>query len=561
MSQPWYAEHYRRPDLVALEGTIRAFARSADAADSADAFLAVLTEWNTARSEIDTGLNIAMVRYAQDTRDQEAKQEQDFWNEAAPVLRELDVLWATSLLATSYQDALVDRYGEQLVALKRAAASTFSPAIKEALTEEAKLGTKYTEVCAKKEIEFRGDTYNLTGIAKFFSDANRDTRREAHQARDAFLAANAAELEGMYDRLVELRDSMGRALGNDSFTPLGYQLMSRTSYGPDEVAVFRDAIHAEIVPIAQELRQRQAARLGVDELLYHDESVWDPSGSLEPIGDDTFVLDEAAKMYDELGSDLGSFFRMMRDRDLFDVELREGKAGGGFCTQFDALEVPFVFANFNGSDDDIMVITHECGHAFQAYTSRKQPLVELVFPTYEACEVHSMSMEYLTHPWMERFFGGDADRYRRTHLERAVTMLPYTACVDHFQHRVYAEPTLSSAERNDLWLEMEARYQPHRKYGGLYPHISKGTIWQRQLHIFDMPFYYIDYALAEVCALQMWMKAERDRDQAMKDYFAICEVGGRLSFTDMLEVGNLRSPFDPDCLREVADHLRSRVLA
>jgi M3 family oligoendopeptidase len=560
MTTPGFAKDYQRPDLADVAARTRAFADQCNTAATGDGLLDVVTRWNDLRSHVDTHYNVAMVRYEQNTADDAAKAEQDFWDEAAPVMRELDVIFARALLAAPHRDALVNRFGAQLIAMKQCTATTFAPEIKDALAQEAKLTSAYQQMMSRPEVQFRGESMSMSGIAGYFIDADRATRLEAQQARDAFLGARGDELDDMYDRLVHLRDDMGRALGHDSYTPLGYQLMTRSDYGPDEVAVFRDALVREIVPLAHDLHRVQARRLGVEPLLLHDEPVWDLAGNPRPRGDAAYIVEHARTMYRELHPRVGEFFDMMVERELLDLELRDGKAGGGFCTHFADQGVPFVFANFNGSDHDIAVVTHECGHAFQSYSARDQPLLEFAFPTCEAAEVHSMSMEFLTYPWMHLFFGDDAERYKRIHVENSVAFLPYIAAVDHFQHEVYARPSLSPAERNALWLDMEARYLPHRDYGGLFPYLQTGTIWQRQQHIYQRPFYYIDYALAQVCAMQLWLRATQDRDAALRDYFAICEVGGSVSFTEMLEVGNLRSPFDPEVLRDVAAHARAAVL-
>lgn len=560
MTVPAFAKDYRRPDLADVRAQVDRLAQRCRDAGSADDTVACLREWNDLRCDLDTQYNVAMVRYAQNTADGQAKAEQDFWDSAAPTVRELDVAHARAILDSPHRDAIAAAFGEQLVALKECMANTFAPQIKDAIAEEAKLCSEYTQLGSKTELEFRGERYSMSGISVHFLDADRQVRLEAQQARDRFLDKYSDQLDSLYDRLVGLRHSMGTALGHDNFIPLGYQLMSRTSYGPDEVATFRDAVRAEFVPIATALFDQRRNDLGVDTLMFHDEPVMDKRGNPRPTGNPQQILTDARTMYHELGDDFGQFIDVLLDRDLVDVELRDGKAPGGFCTVFANTGMPFVFTSFNGSEDDIAVVTHEFGHAFQVYSSRVQSLLEYKWPTMEAAEIHSMSMEFLTYPWMERFFADDADRYRRAHLIRILSgRLPYTASVDHFQHEVYANPTMTPAERNHLWLDLEHRYVPHRNYGDLFPYISRGTYWQRQLHIYQLPFYYIDYALAQICALQFWQKAEQDRDAALKDYLAICDIGGSRSFAEILEIGNLRSPFDPDVIRDVAAFARKAL--
>lgn len=555
----WYADHYRRPDLEAVAAAARQHAAACARAEDAGAFLAELERWNAQRATVATQRELAMVAYHRDTTEDRARAEQDFWDGAAPTLRELDVLHADAVLDARHRAAVTGRWGEQLLALKRCTRTTFVPAIGDDLAAEARLVTRYNELLSRPEIVFRSGRYSIETLNIFFDDADRATRLEAQQARDGFLAAHGDELDELYGQLVALRDRMGRALGHASFTPLGYQLMTRSSYGPDQVAVFRDAIRERFVPLASHIRAQQARRLGVDRLLFHDEPVLDPAGNPRPIGDGPATLAAARRMYHELGPAFGEFIDVMLDRELIDWEPRPGKAGGGFCTTFFDLRVPFIFATFTGSTHDVTVMTHECGHAFQAWASRELDPMEYGFPNYEAAEVHSMGMEYLTFPWMELFFGARADSFRRHHVEELVLMLPYMAAIDEFQHRVYAEPTMTAAQRRETWLAMEATYQPHREYGGLLPHMASGGYWQRQRHIYMMPFYYIDYALAGVCALQIWMRAARDRERTMADYLAMCRIGGSLSFEEMLEVGGLRSPFDPDCLAEVAAHVAAEL--
>jgi M3 family oligoendopeptidase len=550
---------YLRPDLPAVAAELRALALSSTRSRS-DALLEGVRSWNRIRSRLDTARQIASVRYHQDTRDPDIRAEEDFWNESSPLLRELDVLYARTLLGHPDRARIDQVFGPQFLALKECTATTFAPEIKDAIAEEARLFARYTELCALPEVKFRGEALNLSAVAKYFVDADRQTRLEAQQARDAFLRGKAEELDELYDRLVKLRDGMARALGFANFVPLGYKLLGRTGYGPSQVATFRAEIRRTVLPLAQKILRAQARRMGLDRLLFHDEPVADPRGNPRPLGDGAYCLAQAQRMYRELGTEFGEFFDLMLARGLLDVENRAGKAGGGFCTVLADLAVPFVFANFNGTDGDVRVLTHECGHAFQAWQSRQQPLLEYLLPTYEAAEIHSMSMEYLTYPWMHLFFGEDeALRYQRTHLEQEIVALPYMAAVDHFQHEVYSSPGLSPKERCALWLEMEKQYLPHRDYGGLLPYLQTGTVWQRQLHLYGAPFYYIDYALAETCALQLWHKSQEDRPAAVRDYLAVCEPGGSLPFEKLVSVAGLTSPLVPGCLERVTARVREKL--
>jgi M3 family oligoendopeptidase len=242
-----------------------------------------------------------------------------------------------------------------------------------------------------------------------------------------------------------------------------------------------------------------------------------------------------------------------------DLVARDGKATGGYCTFVYQHCVPFIFSNFNGTSGDVDVLTHELGHAFQMYESRRQPVLEYIMPTYEACEIHSMSMEFFAYPWMEGFFGEDADRYRTNHLETAIKYLPYIVAVDEFQHHIYEQPDLSHAERKQVWSNLEATYLPHRDYDG-NEFLESGGFWMRQSHIFQVPFYYIDYALAQVCAFQFWQRDMQNHKAAWKDYLKLCKAGGSQSFLNLVKLANLKSPFAVETLenisKELSDYLK-----
>jgi M3 family oligoendopeptidase len=240
----------------------------------------------------------------------------------------------------------------------------------------------------------------------------------------------------------------------------------------------------------------------------------------------------------------------MQQNNLMDLINRTGKATGGYCTYIPNQKAPYIFSNFNGTSGDIDVLTHEAGHAFQVYSSRNIGLSEYHWPTYESCEIHSMSMEFFTWPWMHLFFGKDVDKYKFMHLSAALQFLPYGVAVDEFQHVIYQNPGFTHKERNDVWNEIERKYLPHRNNDG-NKFLEKGGLWQKQNHIFNSPFYYIDYTLAQICAFQFWQKDQIDHKSAWDDYVKLCKAGGSHSFLDLVKLANLRSPFESDCIPSV----------
>ena len=512
---------------------------------------AALAAWDRQRRAYDSWSALVHLRFSQDTTDAAAKAAREYADALAPVATEHETAVKRRLLAWPDRAALEAVAGGHAVRLWDMDVTTFEPAIAADLEEESRLGARYTEILASAKIAIGGQVVNLAGLAPFAEDPDRAVRHQAEAARWAFFAAHGAELDGIYDALVKLRHGMARKLGFETYTPLGYRRMRRTDYDAADVARYRDQVAEHVVPLVGRLLETRRAGQGWDRLRFWDEALVDPAGNPAPLGDHDTLCAQARTMFDRMDPALGAFWRVMEEGGFIDLKNRPGKAGGGFCTGFPTEGVPFIFANFTGTHHDIGVFTHEMGHAFQNWESRGQPAVDYLWPTMEAAEIHSMSLEFLTHPHMGLLVGdAAADRFRRMHLESSLAFLPYGVCVDHFQHEVYANPEATPAERHAIWQRLERRYMPWTDYGDLdYP--AKGGRWQAKAHIYRSPFYYIDYTLALCCALQFWVKARRDSARALADYVALCGRGGSAPFQALVGSAGLASPFAAGALEDV----------
>ena len=509
-----------------------------------------LQRWEDLRRRLDTWSAITSLNFSQDTTNQAYQEAQEYRDRLQPQLTALAIAMKQRLLDSPARPELESILGDQAFALWSADVTTFEPAIEQDLVRESELVNQYVQLLASAKIDFQGETVNLSGIRKYTEDRDRQTRHAAEQARWNFFTQNQAQLDEIYDKLVTLRHQMAQKLGYDSYTGLGYKRMQRIDYNEADVANYRDEVVARVVPLAQKIIARKAQKLNLDRVYFWDEAVFDLQGNPQPQGDRRWMLEQAQQMFDAMHPELGSFFAMMVEGDFLDLETRSGKAGGGFCTGFPTVGMPYIFANFNQTKGDVEVFTHEMGHAFQAYQSRNLPLIDYLWPTLESCEIHSMSLEFLTWSQMDKFFGVDADRFREIHLAQSILFLPYGCAVDHFQHLVYAHPEATPQERNQMWQQMEARYLPWRNYGDLaYP--AQGGLWQEKQHIYCYPFYYIDYTLALCCAMQFWVKAESDLDAALAKYVALCRRGGMAPFQSLTSSANLVSPFQAGSLAEV----------
>ncbi len=510
----------------------------------------VIQQWDNLRRQISTWGELTQLKFYQNTQNEAFKNALEYYNQLTPALTELEINFKRYLIESPHRLELEQSLGQHIFSLWESDITTFEPAIAADLVKESRLTAEYTELLASAELNFRGETVNLSSILRYTQDGDRDIRHQAEQVRASFFEQHQEQLDCLFDDLVKLRHRMAQKLGYENYISLAYRQLRRIGYNQSDIERFRKQIVREVVPLAKVLIEQQAKRLNLDKIYFWDEAVFDKRGSPVPLGNHDWMLARAQEMFDTMNQPLGDFFRMMVECDLLDLQTRPGKGAGGFCTSFPSYGVPYIFANFNGTKDDVQVFTHEMGHAFQAWQSRHLPIIDYLWSTSDAAEIHSMSLEFLTYSQMERFFGEQANRFRLSHLIWTVLSLPYGAMVDHFQHLIYAQPEISPQQRHKIWQELEAEYIPWRRYGDLNQ-LNQGRLWQEQQHIYCMPFYFIDYALAACCALQFWVKAEQDYQSTLFDYINLCKLGGTMPFQELLQSVKLISPFEPGALTQV----------
>lgn len=545
---------YARPDIEELKKEMTAFTRKLEAAESYEAAREVFISCDEFRKHVSTLGNLALIRHSIDTRDEFYDAEMKFWDSASPELEEYEQAFTAALLASPFRSEFSEEFGSIMFVNAEIALKTFSSDIIPELQKENELTTEYEKLLASAKIPFNGGVYTLSQLTPFRTDADDSLRLSAWKAEGKWYKDNGQRLDEIYDELTKLRDAIGRKLGYDGFTELGYYRMGRNCYTKDDVEKFRAAVRKYLVPVADKIYKEQAKRLGRSyPLSFADAALEFRSGNPRPCGTAEDILEQGRKFYDELSPETSEFFRVMLSNELLDVLSTEGKQAGGYCTSLDEYELPFIFANFNGTQGDVEVVTHEAGHAFEAWLNRKRIPSSTVWPTMEACEVHSMSMEFFAEPWAEGFFGKDTPKFLYSHLSGALTFIPYGTMVDHFQHIVYEKPELTPKERHAVWKELLGEYMPWLKLDGDIPFYSEGEGWQRQHHIYSLPFYYIDYCLAQTVSLQFWAKIQKDLPAAWEHYMAYSLQGGSRTFTELLSNAGLESPFGDACLKEVCE--------
>ncbi len=545
---------YERPDLEAVKRQLTQFTQRLKDAAGYEEARSIFLEKEEADRHVGTMATLAQIRNTIDTRDEFYDGEMNFWNAAAPELEEYEQAWKLAMLNSPFRKDFAAEYGDLMFLNTEIALKTFSPDIVPQLQRENDLAQAYQKLIASAKIPFEGGEYTLSQLTPFKTDADDQRRLAAWKAEGQWFKDHQEEFDRIYDELVRLRDEMGRKLGYEGYTTLGYYRMGRNCYTKEDVEKFRAAVVKYLVPLADRVYREQAKRLGKEyPMSYADNALKFRSGNPRPVGSPEDILAQGKKFYDELSPETSEFFQTMLNGELLDVLSTKGKAGGGYCTTLPEYKVPFIFANFNGTQGDVEVVTHEAGHAFAAWMNRDRVPADYIMPGMEACEVHSMSMEFMAWPWAEGFFGPDTRKYLYSHLAGALVFIPYGTLVDHFQHEVYAHPDMTPAQRHAKWKELQGVYMPWMKLDGDIPFYAEGEAWQRQMHIYESPFYYIDYCLAQTVALQIWALLQKDKALAWEKYMAYTRQGGSRVFTELLSNAGLESPFDEKCLREVCE--------
>ena len=546
---------YEHLDLEKIKKEFSELIESFEKAENVEGQITAFDKIIKLRNHIETMQTLVSVRHSIDTNDEFYDKENEYMDEISPILFGFTNDFYKALVNSKFKDELIQKYGKFLFDLAENTLKTFSPEIIPDAQEENRLSSKYSKLIASAKIDFDGKELNLSQMVPYTQSKDRNVRIEAAKKVAQFFAENQDEFDNIYDSLVKVRTRMAQKMGYKNFVEFGYKQLSRLEYDAKMVEGYRKQVLENIVPLHTELRERQGKRLGVDKLKFYDEAIKFNSGNADPHGSPEWILNNGKTMYKELSKETDEFFTFMTENNLLDLLSKKGKMSGGYCTYIPEHKAPFIFANFNGTSHDIDVLTHEAGHAFQVYQSRRFEVPEYLWPSYEACEIHSMSMEFLTWPWMNLFFENDTDKYKFIHLSEALLFIPYGVTVDEFQHWVYENPEATPKERREKWIEIEKKYLPTRDYGEV-EELKNGIFWFRQGHIFSSPFYYIDYTLAQVCAFQFWIKSRENREKAWQDYLNLCKLGGSKPFFELMKSANLKNPFEEGTLAIVIPKIK-----
>ena len=547
---------YTRPDIGALLARCKELAAKAAAAPDGDALVRLYYEQSEAFAEYNTAANLANIHYTCDTRDEYWKAEQDFFDANGPAVTNASVEISRAFLANPHVDALTEKFGTTCVAGMKNAVLGMDDRTVELQQQFNALVSRYQQIYGGALVELDGKQLTIPQLGPYKEDLDPAVRRAAYEAEAGYFDAHRAELDELYGEIVKNLNAQARVMGYHDYSELSYVRMNRIGYGPEEIRKFRDQVANDVVPQLQKVMAMRAKRTGIARPTFTDLPIMFKDGNPKPIPGYKARMDAARTMYHELSPETAEFIDFMQDNELFDVESRPGKMSGGYMTSLPSYKAPFIFANWNNTSGDVDVLTHECGHAFEGYVAERDPKVpaDLECPGMESAEIHSMAMEFLTAPWHHLLFGRDTDKYALLHAEDSFVFLAYGCEVDEFQHIMYQNPDLTPDERNAEWLKLEKKYRPWIDFAGL-PFYGRGAGWQRQLHIYECPFYYIDYCLSTMAALQFFLLSLTDHKDAWARYLRLVRRAGMASYTELLETAGLKVPFEEGSIKGIAQQM------
>lgn len=545
---------YTRPDLQKVLAECADCAEKIRRADTPEKLVELYREENKIMDHYRTAAILAEIHYTQDTRDPFWSAEQDWFDSNGPAVANADVLIAKAILENPHADVLEKTFGSRVLPTLKNKVLSMDERVLELQKEENALSSAYQKLYGAALVELDGKQLTIPQLTLYKESTDPAVRRKAYEAEASYFDAHRAEFDEIYDKMIKNRNEQAHILGYQDYSELSYVRMNRIGYGPKEVAAFREEVVEQVVPMLEKLMELRNRRTGIEHPMFWDSTFYFADGNPVPHGSYEELMAGARTMYHELSPETAEFIDFMQDNEMFDVLSRPGKMGGGYEEIIPDYKAPFIFANWNGTSGDVDVLTHEAGHAFESYLAAKDPSDipgELQCPGMESAEIHSMSMEFLTEPWHHLFFKEDTAKYELYHTEDSFFFLPYGCMVDEFQHIMYQNPDLTPDERNAEWLKLEKKYRPWNDFGDL-PMYSRGAGWQRQLHIFECPFYYIDYCLASVIALQFFVAQLKDPKDAWKRYLRMTRLAGTATYTEMAECAGMKVPFTKGSLTDLA---------
>jgi oligoendopeptidase F len=484
-----------------------------------------------------------------------------FVEHVEPKIRQATFDLAKRIVEDEHVGALDEATYRVLLRAMRAEVGLFRPENIPLQTRLTTLDAEYDEICGAMTVEFEGEERTMPQMGRYLEETDRDLRERAWRGVAERRLADADRIDDLFDRMIELRHTVARNAGFENYRDYQHRNLMRFDYTPADCETFQQSVEEVCVPFVRRLERERIERLGIDRLRPWDLKV-DVLGRrpLRPFEGEAELVERSSRAFHGLDGDLGRLFDSLREGDCLDLASRKGKAPGGYQYQRQRTGRPFIFMNAAGMHRDLQTMIHEAGHAFHSLLSTHHGLVEYRDSPIEFAEVASMGMEMLAMPRLGEFYdAGDADRARRDHLEDVISMLPWIAQIDAFQHWLYTHPDHTREERTAAWLDLQRRFGGLADWSGLEPYRER--LWQRQGHLFGVPFYYIEYGIAQLGALQLWQRSRDDRHEALAGYKRALALGGSRPLPELFESAGLRFDFGPETMGSLVEDVSASLEA
>ena len=523
-----------------------------------DDVLEVLFENNLMVRKVQEGSEIISIRHAMNPMDERYAADKKWADEFSPIFDNLELDFREAVYDSPFRSEIEERIGHMYFLKTEIKRKIVSEDIVPLRLREQELVDEYDNILLESKKTVNGKARTLVDLQDLFCDEDRNIRKEAFRAFSEILSENEERLEKVWDELIKVRNQIANSLGYDSYVPVGYLERERLDYGREEVAKFRQQVVDEIVPLCNKLYEAQAKRLGLDSIMAYDERMIFSDGNAKPLGDAEYMMKQIVSVLREMSPETDEFIGYILDHELMDYTPRPEKALREFYTMLPYHKAPFMFEHFTGSAEDVQYFAESLGHAFASYrASRRQPLTEYFFPSSEITEINAMSMIQFLNKYADRLFGEDAWKYEFGNLQYFMTFIPFGVAVDEFQHICYDNPNLTPKERTYEWHKLEEKYMPWRKYDEDDEFMARGGFWYHKFHIFYVPLYYIEYALATVNAMEMYRKYTERPGIAWREYLELVDVGGSKGYHDILKQANLTPLYEDGAVGKAISYVKS----
>ncbi len=544
--------YYKQPDMEKIISLYNKLLNDFNKV-SYDEQLIIIEKINNIRDNFFSMYWISYINYLLDVNNNYWNEQEKFFAINDPIINNYRLKYYEEINKSKYKNKLIKILGNKVFEIASLETRLINDNINEYLKEEKELSNYYSKLISSQKVVFNGEEISLSMHNKNINSFSRSVRIKAQKVRKECFEKIEDEIDDILDKLIIVRNNIAKELGFNSYTDLSYIKMKRIGYGRKEVEIFRNEVIKYLVPYILKLKERQRKNLGVDILYYYDENVLFRDGNSIKKGDVKYDIESALKMFKEISPEIYKAFKMMIKEDLVDLESRKGKSGGGITTYIPNDKVPIFVTNFSNTNSDVKVLMHEFGHSFQLYSSRNLKYYENWWPTFDTCEIHSKAMELLTIPYMNYFFEyPEKNKYEQ--LTSILIEICYICLIDEFQHEIYDKKELTKLDRKKLFRKLEKKYMPWINYVD-NDYLEKGNTFQKQTHIFCYPFYYIDYALSDIVALQFYSKSINNKKEMWNKYIKFCSEGGKYSFIEILKRNDLDSPFEKDTVKKIIDSL------